>query len=141
LSEEDETEYYLLEEEQGVYAQFWQNLGYYQEHGVEGYPPFSRASLDPKRANNRARGWNGLFFFSLKWKEEATAEIRKTILTTLTLAYGWKPGPGTTLADWLYEDPLEVELRLTGQRVKNLTRLLNRQYQKGYLVWKELSLT
>ena len=32
---------------------------------------------------------------------------------------------------------LDVQVRTTGKRIKRLTAMLNRQYRRGYLVWRE----
>ena len=31
----------------------------------------------------------------------------------------------------------DVQVRTTGKRIKRLTAMLNRQYRRGYLVWRE----
>ncbi len=38
LSAETEAAFYVEEEERGVYDDFWRNMGYYIEHGVD-FPP------------------------------------------------------------------------------------------------------
>lgn len=131
LSEAAEAEYYEYEEEVGVYAEFWENMGYLLEKGVE-FPPYTGASLDPKRSNNRASGWNGVFTFSFYWKEKATPEVKAEFAKNLAQAYG------ISLEESSWLEPTEVCVRLSGKKVKAITRMLNRQYERGYLIWKEL---
>jgi hypothetical protein len=131
LSEAAEAEYYAYEEGVGVYAEFWKNMGYYLEKGVD-FPPYTGASLDPKRPNNRAPGWNGVFTFTFYWKENATPEVKAEFARNLAQAYGARLEESPSF------EPSEVCVRLNGKKVKALTRMLNRQYERGYLVWKEL---
>lgn len=93
--------------------------------------PLSSSLEEKKRPNNRAPGWNGVFAFTFYWKE-ADQNTRQAILQSLTVDYGGEIsegeiGPGS----W------DVCIRTTGKRVKAVTRMLNRQYAKGYLVWRE----
>ena len=128
LSAESEVAFYLEEEERGFYDDFWQNMGYYLDHGAD-FPPYP--SSKGKRPNNRAPSWNGTFVFTFFWKEAGEQE-QQTILHTLLEEYHCDivQGEGS--------DPWTATVRLTGKRVKSLTRMLNRQYAKNYLIWKEL---
>jgi len=85
---------------------------------------------EPKRVNNRTRGWSGTFSFSFTWAE-APEQIRKDIERSLRQDYGCEITEGEDLGSW------DVEVLLTGKRVKRLTAMLNRQYSHGYLVWRE----
>lgn len=55
-----EAAFYVLEEEQGVYNDFWESMGYYLEHGGD-VPPYKP---EAKRPNNRASDWHGTFAFT-----------------------------------------------------------------------------
>lgn len=128
LSAQSEAGFYLAEEERGVYDAFWQNLGYYLEHGAD-YPPYSSSA--GKRTNNRSSGWTGTFTFTFYWKE-ASSQEQQEVLHTLSEAYccDLVPGEGS--------EPWTASVRLNGKRVKVLTRMLNRRYANNHLVWKEI---
>ncbi|MBO0797044.1 MAG: hypothetical protein J2P36_39700, partial [Ktedonobacteraceae bacterium] len=128
LSDESEAAFYAEEEERGVYAKFWQNLGYYIEHGAD-YPPYS--SLHGKRTNNRAPGWNGTFAFTFYWKE-ANEQGQQELLHTLLDEYHCDIVPGVGSEPWT------ATVQINGKRVKSLTRLLNRLYAKEQIIWKEM---
>jgi hypothetical protein len=126
LTLEAETAFYALEEERGVYDEFWRNMGYSIEHGLD-FPPYERGQ---KRPNNRSSSWNGTFAFTFVFLQ-ADAPTQKALLHALTNDYQCELSEGGMQGQW------EGQARLNGKRVKNLTRLLNRQYAHGYLVWKE----
>jgi hypothetical protein len=131
LSAQAEADFYLAEEEQGTYDVFWDNLGYFLDHGAD-FPPFS--SLDrerPRRPNNRAPGWNGTFTFVFMW-QQVDVEVQKGIIDSLQNDYRCQITEGESPRQWI------AQVRITGKRVKSLTRMLNRQYNKDYLVWKEI---
>jgi hypothetical protein len=128
LSAASEAEFYVEEEERGVYDEFWRNMGYYVEHGVD-YPPYP--SSQGKRPNNRASGWSGTFAFTFYWKEAGKIE-QQEISRTLLDEYHCDVVPGEESGPWT------ATVRLNGKRVKNLTRMLNRRYAKNHLIWKEL---
>ncbi len=128
LSTQSEAAFYLEEEARGVYDDFWQNMGYYVEHGVD-YPPHT--SSKGKHPNNRAPGWSGIFTFTFFWKEVGQQE-QQELLHTLIDEYQCEIAQGEGDSSWT------ASLRTTGKRVKTLTRMLNRQYAKKRLVWKEL---
>jgi hypothetical protein len=127
LTAEAEAAFYALEEERGVYDEYWRNLGYYLEHGV-GYPPYNS---EVKRPQHRASGWNGIFVFTFVF-QQADASTQKALLHSLTNDYHCELSEGGMPGQW------EGQVRLNGKRVKHLTRLLNRQYAQRHLVWKEL---
>ncbi len=81
-----------------------------------------------KKTNNRAPGWSGMFAFTFRWKD-ADQQMQQRIWQSLTVDYGGEIVEG--------EEGYEVRIRTTGKRVKALTRMLNRQYAQGYLVWRE----
>lgn len=130
LSVEAEAAFYALEEEHGVYDWFWRDMGYYVEHGVD-YPPYPATKSEHHRLNNRARGWNGLFVFTFVLRV-ADAQVQHTIFHTLRNDYQCELSEGEMVGQWV------AQVRTNGKRVKNLTRMLNRQYARGYLVWKEI---
>lgn len=128
LSARSEADFYLEEEKRGVYDDFWQNLGYYLEHGAD-YPP--HPSSKGKRSNNRSSGWSGTFAFAFYWKEAGPQEQKET-LHTLLEDYHCDLVPGEGF------DPWTATVQLNGKRVKTLTRMLNRRYANNQLVWNEL---
>ena len=58
---EAEACFYQEVEDRGVNSEFWQNLGYWIDHGAD-FPPYPPASTGPPK--NRTRGWTGIFEFS-----------------------------------------------------------------------------
>ncbi len=134
LSAQAEADFYLAEEEQGTYDVFWDNLGYFLDHGADFPLSSSLDRLDrerPRRPNNRAPGWNGVFTFAFMW-QQVDAEAQKNILDSLQNEYHCEITEGESLRQWI------AQVHITGKRVKSLTRMLNRQYNKNYLVWKEI---
>lgn len=127
LTREAEAAFYAVEEERGVYDEFWKNMGYYLDHGVD-FPPYGS---EQKRPNKRASGWTGIFAFTFVF-QQANTTSQNALFHALTNDYHCELTEGVMHGQW------EGQARLTGKRVKNLTRLLNRQYAQGYLVWKEL---
>ncbi len=119
--------FYAVEEERGVYDDFWKNMGYYLEHGVD-FPPYTR---ERKRPHNRTSGWNGIFAFTFVFLQ-ADTPTQNALLHSLTTGYHCELTEGGMQGQW------EGQARLTGKRVKNLTRLLNRRYAQRHLAWKEL---
>jgi hypothetical protein len=128
LLAESQAAFYLEEEERGIYDDFWQNMGYYVEHGID-YPPYP--SLQGKRTNNRSPGWSGTFAFTFYWKD-AEQQEQQEILHTLLKEYHCDIVPGEGSGPWA------ATVQLNGKRVKTLTRMLNRRYAKNHLIWKEL---
>lgn len=95
------------------------------------FPP-SFSFEKQRRVNNRAPGWNGVFSFTFAWTTEATAQVRQDIEQSLTRDYGCQMTDGEDgLGCW------DVQVKMTGKRVKRLTAMLNRQHSRGYLVWHE----
>jgi hypothetical protein len=127
LTSEAEAAFYAVEEEQGVYDDFWRNMGYYLDHEVD-FPPFKQ---EVKRQHNRASGWSGIFAFTFVF-QQADIPTQNALFNSLTNDYHCELSEGGMQGQW------EGQARLNRKRVKNLTRLLNRQYSQGYLVWKEL---
>jgi len=127
LTAEAEAAFYVMEEEQGVYDDFWKNMGYYLDHGGD-FPPYKQAV---KRPNHRASGWHGTFAFTFAF-QQADTPTQKALLDALTNDYHCELSEGGMPGQW------EGQAQLNGKRVKNLTRLLNRQYSRRHLVWKEL---
>ncbi len=127
LTAEAEAAFYAMEEERGVYHEFWTNMGYYIDHGFD-FPPSKR---EGKRPNNRSSGWNGIFAFTFVF-QQADLPTQKALLHSLTNDYHCELSEGGMQGQW------EGQVRLNGKRVKNLTRLLNRHYSQRHLVWKEL---
>jgi hypothetical protein len=127
LTAEAAAAFYALEEERGVYDEFWRNMGYYIDHGGD-FPPYKRVAKGP---NNRASGWNGIFAFTFVFGQADTS-TQTALLHSLTNDYQCELSEGWMQGQW------EGQARLNGKRVKNLTRLLNRQYAHGHIVWKEL---
>ena len=127
LTAEAEAAFYALEEERGIYDEFWKNMGYYLEHGVD-FPPYKREVKGP---NNRARGWTGIFAFTFVFLQ-VNDPTQNALLRALTDDYHCELTEGGMQGQW------EGQARLGGKRVKNLTRLLNRRYAQRQLVWKEL---
>ncbi len=91
-------------------------------------PPYSAQG---KRPNNRAPGWTGTFAFTFYWKEAGRQE-QQEILHTLLEDYHCDVIPGEGSGPWT------ATVRLNGKRVKSLTRMLNRRYEKSHLIWKEI---
>jgi hypothetical protein len=117
---------YVVEEELGVYDDSWRNMGYSVEHGGA-VPPISRQQ---KRRNNRSSNWNGIFAFTFIL-QEIDVPTREALFQSLTRDYGCELLKGGMPGQW------EGQALLNGRRVKTLTRLLNRHFSRGYLVWKE----
>lgn len=127
LTLEAEAAFYVLEEKRGVYDNFWRNMGYYLEHGVD-FPPYRR---EGNRRQNRASGWNGIFAFTFVFLQ-GNSSTQNELLHALTTDYHCDLTEGGMQGQW------EGKARLGGKRVKNLTHLLNRRYALRQLVWKEL---
>jgi len=126
LTAEAEAAFYVVEEERGVYDDFWRNMGYYVERGVE-FPPYGRRQ---KHQNNRSSSWNGIFAFTFVL-QEVDIPTQQALFHALRSDYHCELLEGGMSGQW------EGQARLNGKRVKTLTRLLNRHFSRGHLVWKE----
>ena len=124
LSGQAEVAFY--EDVQKQYRNYRQSLGQDAIDVIDLPPEFSFE--EKKGTNNRNPGWSGVFSFTFRWKE-ADQQVRQDIWRSFTADYGGEIVEG--------EEGWDVRVRTTGKRVKALTRMLNRQYARGYLVWRE----